>query len=115
MVITEDEEKRLRAAIIEEFPEHLPELAIALGTGMRLSEQYGLDWDSVDFKRREIRLKRTKNYSGRSIPMNAAVLAAFEQLLAKAGKNERVFHIDNPRDWFANALVKAKNLKVPLA
>ena len=40
--------------------------------------------------------------------MNAAVLAAFEQLLAKAGKNERVFHIDNPRDWFANALVKAK-------
>lgn len=59
--LEEDEEKRLRAVIAEHFPERLPELEIALGTGMRLSEQYGLTWGSVDFKRREVRLPMTKN------------------------------------------------------
>jgi hypothetical protein len=32
--LTDDEERRMRKAITEQFPEHLPELTISLGTGM---------------------------------------------------------------------------------
>ena len=107
--LSDDEEKRLRAMIAKHYPEHLPELEIALGTGMRLSEQYGLKWDAIDFRRMEIRLQKTKNYSGRSIPMNAEVLSAFELLRAQAGREQgSVFDISNPRKWFASALKMAK-------
>jgi hypothetical protein len=99
--LTGKEETGLRAAIAEHYPEHLPELVIGLGTGMRLAEQFGLLWESVDFKRKEIRLRTTKNYSGRSIPMNAEVLSAFEKLRDSAGKeSDRVFLRDH--DSFAH-------------
>ena len=78
--LMQEEEKRLRAVIAENYREHMPELEIALGTGMRLAEQNGLTWDAVDFKRKEVRLQKTKNYTGRSIPMNVDVLAAFRHL-----------------------------------
>lgn len=107
--LTDEEEKRLRKVMTEHYPANIPELDIALGTGMRLSEQFQLSWESVDFKRKEIRLRTTKNYSGRSIPMNAEVLAAFQQLKQDStGESERVFAISNPRAWFASALRLAK-------
>jgi len=109
--LQDDEEKRLRKVTFEEYPEHLPELEIALGTGMRLSEQFGLKWNAVDLKRKEIRLTRTKNYSGRTIPMNEAVFRSFEQLRkASTERDGRVFTINNPRKWFTSALKKA-NIK----
>ena len=36
--LSDDEEQRLRNVIWKRFPEHIPELTISLGTGMRLSE-----------------------------------------------------------------------------
>jgi integrase len=103
--LTDEEEKRLRAVIAEHFPEHMPELVIALGMGMRLTEQFQLKWGSVDFKRKEVRLGTTKNFSGRSIPMNSEVLSAFKQLRKNVGiESGRVFLINNPRTWFATAL-----------
>jgi site-specific recombinase XerD len=108
--LTDEEEARLRAVITEHFPEHLPELAISLGTGMRLTEQYKMCWNAVDFERREVGLSRTKNYNGRSIPMNEEVLAAFAELKARnpvAKKTDRVFEIENPRRWFSTALEHA--------
>ena len=110
--LMEEEETRLRAVIAEHYSDHLPELVIGLEMGMRLSEQFRLRWESVDFKRKEVRLPTTKNYSGRSIPMNSEVLSAFEQLQKRAGsESERVFHINNPREWFGNALRLAKITK----
>ena len=107
--LSPDEERRLRAAVAERYPSHMPELVIALGTGMRLAEQYFLIWDSVDLRRREVRLMKTKNYSGRSIPMNAEVFSAFKQLYANPLRDRvRVFPINNPRKWFAGALQQAK-------
>ena len=107
--LSPDEERRLRAAVAERYQSHMPELVIALGTGMRLAEQYFLIWDSVDLRRREVRLMKTKNYSGRSIPMNAEVFSAFKQLYANPLRDRvRVFPIDNPRKWFAGALQHAK-------
>jgi hypothetical protein len=45
--LTDNEEKALRAVIAEHCLQHMPELDIALGTGMRLSEQYGLTWGAA--------------------------------------------------------------------
>jgi hypothetical protein len=53
--LTDAEETALRAVI---DPVHLPELDIALGTGMRLSEQFELTWEQVDFARHEGRLNQ---------------------------------------------------------
>src|SRR5215469_9353850 len=47
-----EEEDRLRGVILERCPHHLPELEISLHTGMRLSEQYNLQWGWIDFGRR---------------------------------------------------------------
>lgn len=52
------------------------ELDVALGTGMRKSEQYGLKWQNVDLKRRTIQLHDTKNGEPRTVYMNARVYAA---------------------------------------
>lgn len=107
--LTAEEEKALRAAISEHHAKHLPEIDIALGTGMRLSEQYGLTWSQVDFVRREVRLPKTKNYSGRSIPLNTAVEAAFRELKAgvpNAKKNDLIFP-EPPRSWWEDALANS--------
>jgi integrase len=48
--LSKEEEMRLRERVVHEFPARLPELDIALHTGMRRSEQYGLTWDCVDFE-----------------------------------------------------------------
>lgn len=66
--LTPDEEKRIRQALqraIEacgpqnerrkkRLHHHVYELDVALGTGMRKGEQYGLRWSDVDFDRRVI-------------------------------------------------------------
>jgi site-specific recombinase XerD len=101
--LTDVEEKALRAVI---DPVHLPELDISLGTGMRLSEQFELTWEQVDFVRHEVRLSKTKNFSGRSIPMNDTVEAAFRTIESRAApskRGERVF-ADYPRKWWAEAV-----------
>ena len=102
--LRDHEEMALRTVIAERCPEKIIELDISLGTGMRLSEQYGprLRWQNVDFQRREIDLSKTKNYTARIIPMNAAVLAAFEArraLVPTAKKSDPVFDVQ-PRSWW---------------
>jgi hypothetical protein len=42
--LRDEEEDRIRNSITKLFPEHQDELTISIGTGMRLSEQYGLIW-----------------------------------------------------------------------
>lgn len=109
--LTDEEEKRLRKVIMKQFPEHLPELTISLGTGMRLSEQYLLAWEQIDFARKEINLEQTKNGSLRTIPMNSDVRQAFEilhEMDKPASPSSRVFPIHSPRYWFATALADAK-------
>ncbi len=109
--LTEEEDRRLRKAIIERCPERLPELVISLGTGMRLSEQYSLAFGQIDFGRREIHLEQTKNGSARTIPMNSEVLEAFRELkrrVPRAKLEDPVFNIKSPRAWFEAALADAK-------
>jgi integrase len=94
-----------------EFPEHLPELTVSLGTGMRLSEQYSLTWEQIDFARKEINLEQTKNGSARTIPMNSDVRQAFEilhEMDKPASADSRVFLLHSQRCWFATALAEAQ-------
>jgi site-specific recombinase XerD len=107
--LSDEEEKALRAVIVAHYPEHMIELDIALGTGMRLSEQYGLIWNDVDLVRGEVRLPKTKNYSGRSIPMNTAVEEAFRELRSRvpqAKKGDALFG-EYPRRWWEQAIQKS--------
>jgi integrase len=89
-----DEEERLRAALLnhietkshlssyqERFVRHrICEIDVALGTGMRKGEQYGLKWSDVDFDQRVITLRDTKNGESRLVYMIDDVVAAFERL-----------------------------------
>jgi site-specific recombinase XerD len=99
--LTEVEDEALHKAV---DPVHLPELDISLHTGMRLSEQFELRWNQIDFVRSEVRLSKTKNYSGRSIPMNSVVEAAFKAIRpAKLKLSSKVFE-KYPREWWEVAL-----------
>jgi integrase len=106
--LLDEEEDRLCKWILKLFPEHMPELTIAVGTGMRKSEQYGLIWERVDFKRKEVHLQKTKNGEARDVPMSAAVIAAFLRLKQpNARPADRVFTILDSRKWFEAARERA--------
>ena len=75
-----DEESRLGAVIAKNYPEHLPESEIALNSGMRPSEQYGLTWGRVDLTRKIIFIPKSKNGRDRHIPLNLMAVAAFKVL-----------------------------------
>ena len=127
-----DEEERLRAALLShiETKAHLAqyqeplvrhrlcELDVALGTGMRKGEQYGLKWTDVDFDQRVITLRDTKNGESRLVYMIDDVVAAFELLRElnlgrRAGRNDpapvgAVFAIGDNKKWWAQALKDAQ-------
>jgi len=83
-----DEESRLRAVILSRYPEHMPEFEIALHTGVRPSEQYGLDWSRVDLVRSFLSLPTTKNEEARHIPLNAVAAAALKTLQKRSLNGE---------------------------
>jgi site-specific recombinase XerD len=107
--LSDEEEKALRAAITEHCPGHMTELDISLGTGMRLSEQYTLTWNSVDIVRKEVSLAKTKNNVGRNIPMNASVETAFRELKERGDKAKRSDPVfaGPPRKWWEDVIEKS--------
>ena len=62
------------------FRSHLPELEIALNSGIRPSEQYGLTWERVDLTRKVITIPKSKNRRTRHIPLNSVAVTAFKAL-----------------------------------
>ena len=130
-----EEEKRLRAVLEgaidacgprneqrrKRLLHRISELDIALGTGMRKGEQYGLRWGDVDFASRVITLRDTKNGSSRTVPMIDDVLSAFRRLeklslerknrsvdKPNAAPNDVVFGIGDNKKWWEAALTDAK-------
>jgi integrase len=126
-----EEEDRLRAALLghietkahlaqyqEPLVRHrLCELDIALGTGMRKGEQYGLKWTDIDFDQRVITLRDTKNGDSRLVYMIDDVVAAFRRLQGlgldrRPGRTDPapkgvVFAIGDNKKWWAQALKDA--------
>jgi integrase len=112
--LSEDEEKRLRDVIHRDHPTHIPELDIALHTGVRRGEQYKLRWSDVDMQGRRITLRQTKNGTTRHVPLNSAALNAFQILRKRSKGKGRVFigergsPLQRPRFWWDAAVATAK-------
>jgi len=109
---TTDEESRLRAVISADYPQHMAEFDIALHTGMRPSEQYGLTWDRVDLSRRIVTIPKSKNGTGRHIPLNSVALAAFKLMQERSGRDSVFVNMKGVRllgykHWFDPAVEKA--------
>ncbi len=109
-----EEESRLRAAIEAGAAGHTAEFEIALHTGMRPSEQYGLTWDRVDLIRRFVTIPKSKNGKMRHIPLNSTALAAFQGLFSRSRAEGPVFvnthgkTLKGYKHWFEPAVRNAK-------
>jgi site-specific recombinase XerD len=108
-----EEEARLRAVLEAGCPEHLPELDLALHTGLRRSEQYGLTWENVNLPRRVVSIPRSKNGQTRHVPLNGPALRALAELRKRsdgAGPVMRSLQgepLASSRHWFEPAIHKA--------
>jgi integrase len=108
-----DEEHRLREVIVRNYSAHLPELVIALHTGMRPSEQYSLKWDRVDLMRHLISIPKSKNGKARHIPLNREAVRALTELSMRHSPSGWVFvnmdgeHLRGYKHWFGPALETA--------
>ena len=105
--LSQDEEETLRAAIRERWPEHEPELDIALNTGLRRGGMYKMAWGDIDFERRLATERFGKKGKTRRLPLNEAALAAFGKLRDGTDGSGPVFPTKKPRHWFEKAIDKA--------
>jgi integrase len=118
------EEDRLRAAITELYPEKMPELDLALHTGVRRSNLYGtrgskrklmepLQWSEVSVDWKILQLKRSKGGRGYSVPLNSAAIDALAVLRERSDGTGAVIRkpsgleIYSCRKWFEACLKKA--------
>jgi site-specific recombinase XerD len=112
--LSNEEEVRLRTYIQNTYSEHIPELDLALHTGMRLGEMYSLTWENVNILRKVLTIPRSKNGQTRHVPLNATALSALAALRTRGdGTGPVVRNLDGealagPRYWFEPALPKAK-------
>jgi len=106
------EEKSLRAAVRAQSAEHEAEIDLALHTGLRRGEQYGLTWDRVDLDQG---ILTVYGKTGRRfVPINSAAREAIEHLW-RASNGSKFVCPDKRRDdqvdwrrWFADACAAAK-------
>jgi integrase len=78
--LSEEESKKLMTACQESRNSFLYTIVVlALGTGMRKGEILKLKWENVDFEKKLIALKETKNGSNRYIPMVGFVHKALQK------------------------------------
>jgi integrase len=84
--------KRWYDAVLQiENPTMRDYLLLLLFTGMRKNEATGLRWDSVDFGRRSLVVKDTKNGESLKIPLNSYLYAFFTRRYEAARENDFVF------------------------
>lgn len=106
-----EEETALRLKISQE---HLPELDLALHTGLRRNELFRLRWTDVNLRMGLLTVAKSKNGKPRHIPLNSVACAALEQLAAF--RDDSGYVVPGPpaprerdwRDWFETAIEAAK-------
>ena len=134
--LTPKEEQRLRRVLQKWIDSHDPtdqpelrkqavhrllEFEVSLKSGMRRSEQYHLRWGDVDFERRIMRLRQTKNGKPRNAFIIDDVGSALEQLKRldlrrrdrssdrpNTSPDDVVFAKADNKKWWQAALKKAK-------
>jgi integrase len=109
-----EEEDKLRAVIEKNCPERMPELDIAINTGMRRAEQYTADWTWVDFENRMLTVPRSKHGEKRRVYLNDVAVGALRtQWRFSEGKGRIFAHLyqsnrtKGAREWFERALLDA--------
>jgi len=103
--LSPEEDSKLRTAILQLFPEHLPEFELALHTGLRRSEQYLACWVDVNFGRRVLTVPVDKPGRTSHVPLNASALHALAELLGRTANSGSVCGgICSPRSWFERAV-----------
>jgi site-specific recombinase XerD len=124
--LNESEESRLRAVMAKHYPHRVPELDIALHTGLRQSSQYELRWEDVDLEIGQVRIRRAKPGEKQFVRLNSVALAAFKAIrwgriaelratLSRRTGTPQAFPVDpgnvfdlrSPRQWFERALALA--------
>lgn len=118
--LSADEETKLRAVLEAEYPGEVPAFDLALHTGMRKSEQYGLTWNYVDLMRQQITIPKSKHGGIRYIPLDQTAVNALLSLrrrsdgngkvmvLGKSGHGYQAGHqLKTPKEWFLAACRKA--------
>jgi integrase len=112
--LTDAEEKKLRGVMEAKWTSHLPELDLAINTGIRKGSQYGLTWDMVDWEGRMLNIPRTKNEEAIHVPLNDAAIAALRVVHEWGDGQGRVFQsrktnqpLENGRHWFDDAVGEA--------
>jgi integrase len=115
--LAEDEEKKLRKIVQAKWPLHVPELDLAINTGLRKGSPHGLTWDMVDWTSRMLNISPTKNDEAVHVPLNDAAVAALKAVFERGDGCGPVFRysktgeaLENARHWFDDAVAEA-NLK----
>ncbi|HVB98387.1 MAG TPA: site-specific integrase [Candidatus Dormibacteraeota bacterium] len=103
--LTVQEEMELRSALRRLCPRREPEVDLALHTGMRRGEQYGLRWQDIDLERGLITIPRSKHGEKRWLPINSAARLALG-LLRDQDHGPRVCG-PRGRRWFDRAVQAA--------
>ena len=103
--LSDEEERTLLQATDPRFHSHL---LLSVHTGIRMSEQYSLNWSQVDFDRRQMYLPRTKNGDPRDVPLNGTALSALERLRKESAGSAVFPNAESPRGWFLAAVERAK-------
>ena len=122
--LSEDEEKRLRAVMFSQFPDHLPEFNLLYYTGLRLSDVYGrhgkhyqsagLDWSHVNMDLHIATIPVDKNGRVKHIPLSPQAEEALMILGKRSNFRGRVVvdrdgsPIRTMGKWFWQALADAK-------
>lgn len=80
-------------SLLQALGNRCPEVELALHTGIRRGEQYGLTWERVDLERG---ILTVRGKTGRRfVPINSGARAAIENLYRSSGGSEFVC----PRNW----------------
>lgn len=102
------EEEKLSAIILERHPERLAEFKLALHTGLRLSEQYGARWESVNWEQRVLTIPQDKAGRISHVPLNDAAFEALRQLRRRSSATGFVCGgVARPRGWFEECIKAA--------
>jgi site-specific recombinase XerD len=106
-----EEETALREAIQRLHPAREAEFDLALFTGMRWAEQYGLTWPQVNWKLNEITLLHTKSGKKQHVRVNKTARTALERLRAITSGSEFVCPNQDHRTfrlWWEDVMKAAK-------
>ncbi len=110
--LTREEFGRLHAVASADLQ---PVLMLAVETGLRKEELLGLKLDSIDLRRRELRLTITKTGRPRHVPLSPRALETIRELLERRSRPRSPYlickgdgsRVGNPKKAFAGACRRA--------